>query len=1327
MSSFSSQADRFLEHYLSRHNASDAPSALFSVSYSWALCLGVSMVSLLCLGLGRLEVALLVWGCALTMATVKRLAWQAFSVCGLVTLVGCLVWYVIDPHPYDIDIHLVIVCGLVISVSYLSGKVARLKTRLKQQHIHNHLLAQFSSILTQSPDVCLKEIDLSGRLLSMNDQGRLLMEVCNSEQVHGANWLSFWKDEWAQKARQAFDQACLGMPGRFVGQCDTLNGTSKWWDVLVLPVRGQQGQIETILAFSWDITEAQRNAAKLKNTHDEFDALLNNLDEGMYRLDQEWRFIQVNEMAEVLLRRTRKELLGAYIWDLYPEDEDRELGSAYRDVMYSGFPRHFEFYFRPFQQWHRVSAYPRPNGITVFFSNITSDVASVQQSQTTETRLRLAQEIGRFADWQFDLASRELMLSEQAIQLLNISMEAGGSHQDELMKHLHPDDRLGLVSALLDLTEGKASLSVSLRLRHVGRSGVWRNFQFAGVVLRPKAHPQGLLVGCMQDVSLQKHREQRLIQAEAFTRSILDALPQLVCVLDEAGTVITVNQAWTQFIDTHPAQWDWPDAGTNYLTFCAGMAGRDGAVAQTILAKLQSLLDGEGDPFSLEFKMDLGDEVRVFKMFALLMDTEQKQLLIVHEDVTETARLQRTLNTQAQRLKLIYEGSSDGLWEWIPQRKALYLSERFIELIGSIPDEHQPFPQWLIEQTHPDETEALVSMLECHLVHDAPFDIELRLQTAMGWHWFRIRGKAEREGDVLVRFAGSLMDIDFQRDLLAQLQESEARFREMVEYLPHVFWVYDISKEKVSYVSPAFQKIWGHSPELLYENATQWISLVHQDDQPLVERFHQEVIWHHRSAEVEYRSADANGKLLWVRNKAFPFPNAQGEVARIVGIAEDITEARTYQEQLYAAAHFDSLSGLPNRVMFHKRLEEQCVQAGKGNREFSVLFIGLDRIKWVQQCLGQRIRDELVNQVSERFQTVLGARGYLANLASDEFAVLLSREEEMAHVHDVIKALLQSLDEHFLLATESIRLTGCIGVAQYPLDGDTAEQLIKNANAAVYAVQKSGRNGYQFFNQGLLKHSFDTLKLEAELSRAIDQNEFVLYYQPKVDMANQQVCGAEALIRWEHPAHGLLSPLRFISLLEETGLIVPVGLWCIDQALAQLAEWQSRGLGHFVVAVNLSLRQLQPDLCEQVRASLERHVIEPGCLELELTESIMPEAGSESSAIINDLKTLGVRIAVDDFGTGYSTLGSLRSFVPDTLKIDRCFLNEMASNASDRAIVKSVIEMAHALSMTVVAEGVESLEQQRLLEELHCDQMQGFLISPPVDAVIFEEKHIAIR
>ncbi|TWI52730.1 PAS domain S-box-containing protein/diguanylate cyclase (GGDEF)-like protein [Pseudomonas duriflava] len=1327
MSLPSSQADQFLDHYLARHGLAGESQYALSASLAWRLNLATAVVSLLCLGGGQLELALLGWSAMLFPAAAGLMAWRPVILCAALSLAGYLLWHGIDPAPLQIKGDHLAINALIGLASYLFGQRLQLKRALAQRSGHIHVLRQFSDVLTGSKEICLKEISLEGRLVAINRFGQALMEICSFEQVRDADWLAFWKGEWASPAHEAFAQALRGHPGRFMGYCPTASGVPKWWDVLLVPIVNRQGQVESILGFSWDVTEAQESTAALKRAHQEFDALLGNLNDGFYRLDQDWRFIQVNEKAEELLALRRDKLLGQDIRTLFPEDMAEEYGTAFGDVMHSGIPRHFEFYSACFFRWYRISAYPRPNGITVFFSDITSDVASVQKRQTDEARLRLTQGIGRFADWQFMLSNRELLVSSQAMQLLGLSEEKGRLHQDVFLRQLHPDDRLAFVAALLDLTEGKATLNVVARVQDTEQAGQWRDFQFAGVLLRPQAHPAGLLVGCMQDISDQKDRERRLIEAEVFTRSILDALPQRLCVLDEKGHVLTMNKAWSTFIRVHGSIVAWPEEGESYFNFCRAAAKGGVIQAWTLHDNLQALLNGTGDPFNLEYHVELNGELRWFNVFALLMDTEPKQLLVVHEDITERAQLQAAVEVQAQRLRLAHEGSNDGLWEWRPENEALYVSERFTALTGDTLETYHDFTVWLDDHVHPDERQILSSALQDHLQHKAPFDIELRLDTAHGWHWFRLRGKAEWDEDTLTRFAGSLMDISLQRDLLEQFQASEARFREMVEFLPHVFWVYDTAQATLSYVSPALEKTWGIDADSLYEDMSVWMELVHEDDRAIVQRFQYEVTQLHQQAEAEYRSFNRHGDPLWIRNRTFPLRNAAGQVYRIIGIAENVTEAHRYKDQLYAAAHYDHLCGLPNRLMLQKRLEEQCVHAEAGERDFHVLLITLDRHKWIQQCLGQSAYDEVIGKVAERFQNALNGQGYLASLGGDEFAVLLSRESESNHCQHVVDALLKSLDSQFKTSEAAVKLTAAIGIARFPADGDTAEQLIRSASAAVYAVQKSGRSGYQFFDKGLLENNLDALKLEADLTRAIEQKEFVLYYQPKLCLGSQSICSAEALIRWQHPVYGLVSPLRFIPLLEETGLIVPVGLWCIDQALAQVAQWQKQGLGHFVIAVNLSIRQLQPGLVEEIRKRLAYHKVAPACLELELTESIMHDAEGESGIIINALKALGVRIAVDDFGTGYATLGSLRSFVPDTLKIDRSFLNEMITNEADQAIVRSVIDMAHALHMTVVAEGVETVEQQRLLEGLKCDQIQGYLISTPVSAAVFASKHINLK
>ncbi|WP_185856166.1 EAL domain-containing protein [Vreelandella populi] len=1143
-------------------------------------------------GLGTVSLGLCVGAFAVAGAT--KAAHKVMLACLVVISLGYLVWQVVDPRFTMASSKTLLITGLGALVGYLIGWVYTLRSALDHATKRNRLLTQFSEVILHLDNGCLKEVDLQGRLKNMNVAGQSLMEICDFANLHDSNWLDFWSDDSRDAVQRAFNEAKEGRPGSFSGFCPTLAGTPKWWDVLVVPIFGLKGNVESILALSWDVTDLQSSAQQLQAANHNFQDLLESLNDGFFCVDREGRFLQLNNKAEKLLGYEADKLLGMAFGEAFPDALAGDFALASCDVLESGIPRHFEAYFEPLKIWCRVDAYPKPEGIYVFFSDITAQVETLQQSQAAETRLRLTQKVARFADWQFDLATNELILSEQAASLLGIDRLTAKSSKDNWLRQLHPEDRLALVAALLDLNEGEKFLNVQARVRDTVCANTWRDFQFLGELLTFQAYPQGLLVGCMQDVSVQKQHERRLIDAETYAKSIIDAVPHPFCVLDEAGCILSVNQAWINHFQRSADLQSWTGIGCSYFELCNMASQRGDSSSPEFIDRTRALLNGTGDPFTLEYVANLAEGRKIFQVNALPMATERRQFLVMHEDIS------------------------------------------------------------------------------------------------------------------------------LQHELIANLQASETRFREMVEYLPYVYWVYDIAKGGLSYVSPALEKIWDMAPQCLYDDLETWLYLVHPDDKARAFQFQENLLQNLEPAEVEYRAIDACGRVFWIRNRAFPFYDADGKPERIVGIAEDITEARTYQDRLVSLEQLDTASGLPNQALFCNRLKAQCTQASQLNQEFLLLLISLDRLKWVRQCLGQQAKQDLIKQVTLRLQSALDSRGYLACIASDEFAILLSREEDIAYYSRLVQTLLDEFRQPFALSEELVTMTAGIGVARFPVDGDNEEALLRSATAAAYAVQKAGLTGYQCFIPGLLQDDTDALRLETELSRALEKQEFVLYYQPKLDLNSQQICGAEALIRWNHPVHGLVSPLRFVPLLERSGLIVQVGLWCIHQALAQLAQWQVQQLDGFVMAVNLSLRQLQPGLVGQVESALQRYGVAAGCLELELTESIMHEA-DRCTEIIKGLKALGVRVAVDDFGTGYSTLSSIRSFVPDTVKIDRCFLRDMESSPSDLTIVRSVIEMAHSLDMTVVAEGVETHEQKQLLERLQCDQIQGYLLGPPIVSDAFYE------
>ncbi|MBD1905609.1 EAL domain-containing protein [Funiculus sociatus GB2-A5] len=472
---------------------------------------------------------------------------------------------------------------------------------------------------------------------------------------------------------------------------------------------------------------------------------------------------------------------------------------------------------------------------------------------------------------------------------------------------------------------------------------------------------------------------------------------------------------------------------------------------------------------------------------------------------------------------------------------------------------------------------------------------------------------------------------------------------------------------------------------------------------------------------------------------------------RQTAITQPYTVAlRQAAERLNHLLYYDNITNLPNRLLLRERFS-QIIDSRERGRELDgfrsseelestfspvsqipisessfqnwvpLLYLGLDRFNRINEGLGNQNSDRLIKKIAERITACLSKQDTIARLNADQFVIILATLSQRQMVASVAQAIVSSINESFTLESGEVFLSASIGIAFYPRNGQDLDSLMKKASAAMFYTQKLQGNNYQFYTPDINVGSSEELELEASLRRALEQKEFQVYYQPIVNLSCGKIIGAEALVRWQHPVRGMVSPAEFIPLAEETGLIVPLGEWVLQTACAQAQRWRDSGFSSFRVSVNLSGRQFsQPELSQRIVQILESVGVHPTTLGLELTESILVENATGAIATLNELKQLGIDIAIDDFGTGYASLSYLKQFPFDTLKIDRSFVSDVTSDAQNQAIMTAVIQLAHNLNLKVTAEGVETEAELAFLSQQQCDAMQGYLFSRPIPAAEME-------
>jgi len=567
-----------------------------------------------------------------------------------------------------------------------------------------------------------------------------------------------------------------------------------------------------------------------------------------------------------------------------------------------------------------------------------------------------------------------------------------------------------------------------------------------------------------------------------------------------------------------------------------------------------------------------------------------------------------------------------------------------------------------------------------------------------------------------------------RNEMEKNVRESEAKYRSLVESTKHHYLFYTQDNSGViTYVSNSLFEVLGYDEEEFKTHYREFIT-----DDPInagFEEFRLNCLAGKTQKSYTLSIYHKNGSVRYHEVVATPVFDNDGNVVAIDGIGRDVTDnyiaqkhLKEQQELLSHKAHHDSLTNLPNRQLFLDRLAQSIRYAQRFDNKVAVLFIDLDHFKEINDSLGHHVGDEVLKIVSNTLQKQIRKTDTLARLGGDEFIIILDTLDDVNFIVDMIKKLMDAMNAPILVGDHQLYLTLSIGVSLYPEDGDVSEDLLRNADAAMYNAKNNGRNTYCFYTEEMTQKAFERIEMEASLRQALEREEFVVYYHPQVDALTGNVVGVEALIRWNHPDNAMIPPMKFIPLAEEIGLIIPIDQWVMKVGMIQLVQWYNAGLKPGRLALNLSIKQLrQIDFIDTVSTLLKETGCKPEWLAFEVTETQIMKNPDQSILLLQRLSDMGIELALDDFGTGYSSLAYLKRLPIDKLKIDMSFVEGLPHNKEDGGIVKALIILSKSLELDIIAEGVETPEQKRFLVDNGCSHIQGYLYSKPISSVDMEK------
>lgn len=830
----------------------------------------------------------------------------------------------------------------------------------------------------------------------------------------------------------------------------------------------------------------------------------------------------------------------------------------------------------------------------------------------------------------------------------------------------------------------------------------------------------GGIVIFTEDVTQRKIAEEKLVASEARYRALFENMNAgfvlFEVIQDSQGVPVdlTILAANRQFEET---------TGLEHINI----------IGRRLTDVLPGIENDDADWIGTYGQVALTGESRQFEQGSDLLEAyysvsayqaAPNQCAVTFQDITERKKSALLLEKSEERWKFALEGAGQGVWDWNPQSDDAYFSDAWQEMIGYTDHDFPHTGAAWKGALHPQDRKRVLAAVKEHLVEQSgPYDIEFRMRCKDGsWKWIEAIGRVtqrDEKGHPL-RMMGTHTDISARKEAELRLQEEQEAFRCFANIASDYFWELDEQFRFLS-ISPNIAIRSGLN-YLNYVGKTRWeLPFVGISDEKWAE--HRSLLMAHKPfRDFEGGLANADGETRWFLMSGDPIFSRNGRFLGYRGVSQDITDRKLAEGKIQKLAYYDHLTELPNRRLFRDRLEQDMKRVTRNNSSLALLFIDLDKFKEVNDTLGHDKGDILLIEAAQRIRKHVRDTDTLARLGGDEFAIVLPEYGETGNIDRIVQDVLQALEMPFELGGGSVgHISGSIGIALYPKEANSIEDLLKHADQAMYAAKHSRTSRFNYFTRSMQEEARDRIEMMNDLRHALELHQLEVYFQPIVDARTGEIVKAEALLRWHHPVRGMVSPLMFIPLAEESGLILNIGDWVFEEALRNIARWQENTGKLVQVSVNKSSVQFMHSDQHHWHENYLKSGLPDHTITVEITESLLLSESDKIRNQFNFFKEHGIELSIDDFGTGFSALSYLNQFDVDYLKIDKSFVQKMTTDSSSKALTEAIIIMAHKLNIKTIAEGVETEAQRNVLKSYGCDFMQGFLFSKPIPSDEFEQ------